>query len=320
MRKIFNKFYIVLIALFCLLLTACQFSSEESQEEPKSELQEQLLEQSIGTLQVADEKQELIEIHIEQEEIEKPIEEVTSSAFKLPDDVFIIEISRNYNGNQEALTLKDGLLQFWVNENMVCEKQIPVPAEVLMGSNFYEVIGNPYISKDGSLVLIQSYTTQEGKQKLDYTILTNSCRKIIPSFNYAGYVFQNFEGKYGLVFYHTNRPFPNLYEGFGFNTVDSSFKLPTPSIIWLNESTVTSVNFASWGSTSYGYQDISAISVRLNVESYGELDIVQIGNSFEPVEVDNNFFDLLYEKFPPEEYNERFYKVIKTINEYKQKR
>lgn len=321
MRKIFNKFYIVLIALFCIFLTACQFYSEEPQEETKSGLQEQLLEQPSEALQVEEEKQELIETPIEQEELEESIEEVTSSAFKLPADVFIIEVSRNYDGNQKALTLKDGLLQFWLNENIVCERQIPIPAEVTIGSNFYEVIGNPYISEDGRLVLVQSYTTSEGKQKLDYTILTNNCSKIIPSLNYDGYVFQNFEGKYGLVFYRDNPQFPWYpYEGFGFNTVDSNFTLPKPTIIWLNESTVKSVNFGSWGSTSYGYQDISAISVRLDVEAYGELDIAQVGNSFEPVKVDNNFFNLLYEKFTPKEYNERFSKVIQTINKYKQKR
>jgi len=321
MKKIFNQFYIVLIVLFCVLLTACQFSSEETQKETKSELQEQLSEQPSEALQVVLEKQELIETLIEQEELEKSIEEIICSAFKLPTDAFIIEISRNYDGSQETLTLKDDLLQFWLNQNIVCEKRIPIPAEVTIGSNFYEVIGNPYISKDGRLVLIQSYTTPDGKQKLDYTILTNNCSKIIPSLNYDGYVFQNFEGKYGLVFYHDNPPFPWYpYEGFGFDTVDSNFTLPKPTIIWLNESTVKSVNFGSWGSTSYGYQDISAISVRLDVEAYGELDIAQVGNSFEPVEVDNNFLDLLYEKFTPKEYNERFSKVIQTINEYKQKR
>ena len=320
MKKISKS--IVLIALFCILLTACQFSSKDTQEEYATvELQEQPSENPSTSLQFIDEKQESLETNIEQSSLEEPTEKVTSSAFKFPDDVSIIGVSRNYNDDQEALTLKDGLLQLWINENIVCEKQIPLPAKISIGSGFYEVIGNPYISNDGRLVLIQSYTNPKGEQKLDYTILAENCSKIIPSLNYNGYVFQNNEGKYGLVFYDGNiQTIGYPYEGFGFNTVDINFALPEPTIIWLNKETVKSVNFGSWGSTSYGYQDIHAISVRLDVESYGELDIANACDYFEPVEVDNNFFDLLYEKFTPEEYNERFSKLIQTINEYKQKR
>lgn len=321
-EKIFSKFYIVLIALFCVLLTACHISSEEPQEYPKIELQEPLLGQPSKDLQVPEEKTELTYISVEKEKLEETIEKDTSSAFKLPDNVFITQVYRNYDGDQEVLTFKkDGLLQFWVNENMICQKQIPVPAEVSIGNNFYEVIGNPYISTDGELVLIQSYTTPEGKQKLDYTILAKNCSKIIWSLNYDGYVFQNYDGKYGLVFYRYTPPFPWYpYEGFGFNTVDDDFTLPTPTTIWLDKSTVKSVNFGDWGSSSYGYRDISAISVRLEVDSYGELDIAQVGDSFEPVEVDIYFIDFLHEKFAPEEYNKRYSKVLQMINEYAQER
>lgn len=320
MRKFFNKVYILAIILFCVLLTACQTTNEEPQEEPKNELQVQVLEEPSETSQVSEESQEQMEMIIEHQELEGPIKEVPCSSFKLPDDVFIIEVSQTYDGNQQALTLKDNLLQFWVNDNMVCEKQIPVPAKISLGSNFYEVIGNPYISTDNQLILIQSYTTSSGQRKLDYTVLTNNCIRIIPSLNYDGYVFQNFEGNYGLASYRDASPLPWYpYEGFGFNIADSNFTLPKPTIIWLNESTVKSVNFGSWGSSSYGYQDVSAISVRLNVESYGELDIARVGDSFEPVEVDYVFLDLLREKFLPEEYTERFNKVIQTLSEYKEK-
>lgn len=100
---------------------------------------------------------------------------------------------------------------------------------------------------------------------------------------------------------------------------DTNFTLPKPTIIWLNESTVKSANFGSWGSSSYGYQDVSAISARLDVESYGELDISNVLGSFEPIEVDDKFFDLLYQKFEPQEYEERLAKVIQTLNQYKRK-
>ena len=306
MRKFFNKSYIVLIALFCVLLTACQVSSEGSQEETKSGFQEQ----PSQTLQVT---------HIEKKALEQPSEKIQSSAFKLPDDVFIIEISRGYDGNQEALTLKNDLLQFWVNENVICEKQIPIPAKVLIGANFYEVIGNPYISEEGELVLIQSYTTPEGKQKLDYTILITNCNKIITSFNYDAYVFQDYEGKYGLAFYGDN-PLPWYpYAGFAFDTVDSNFTLPKPTIIWLNNSTVRNFDFFSWVSESESQEMVSDIFVRLYVESYGELYIAEAVASFKAVKVDDKFFDLIHERFLPEEYNERFFKLIQIMNGYKQK-
>lgn len=320
MKKFFNKVSIVLIALLCVLLTACQFHSKDTQKEYQSELQEPPLEEFNMTLQVEEAKQELIETTIEQPFQEETAEGVTNSDLELPNDVPIIEISRNYTDNQEAITLKDGLLQLWINENMICEKQIPIPARESIGEGFYEVIGNPYISYDGRLVLIQSYTTSEGEKELDYTILAKSCNKIVPSLNYNGYVFQNNKGKYGLVFYDDETPIPGYpYEGFEFETVDSDFALPKPTIIWLNESTVKSVNFGSWGSASYGYRDVSGISVRLDVEGYGELNIAHVCDSFTPVEVDYKFLDFLHEKFTPEEYNERFSKLVKTINEYKQK-
>lgn len=318
MKKIFSKVYIVLIIMLLGLLTACQVSNTEPQDMPQNALQVELVEEPRKTSQNSEENQELIEKPIEQVKLEEPTQEVESSDFKFPDDVFIIEVYRHSNGDQEFLTLKDEFLQFWVNENMVCEKKIPVPAEISIGSNFYEIIGNPYISKDGSLVLIQSYTTSKGELKLDYTILAKNCSKIIPSLNYDGYVFQNNEGKYGLVFYHDEPRFPWYpYEGFGFTEADVDFALPKPTTIWLNESTVQSVNFGSWGSTSYGYRDVSAISVRLNVESYGELDIANVYGPFEPVEVDDDFFDLLYEKFAPQNYEKKFSTVLQTINEYK---
>lgn len=324
MNKKFNKFYIVLAVACFLLLTACHASEEKMQEDSITAYQfsdKEMQESASDVPAKFENEQELPETTIEQNDAEELIEGTSSLDFELPNDVFVIEISRNHNDNQKVLALKDEFLQLWLNQTMICEKKIPVPAKVSIGSNFYEVIGNPYISEDGSLVLIQSYTTPKGEQRLDYTILAKNCIKIIPSLVYDGYVFQNYEGKYGLAFYRDNPSFPWYpYEGFGFNTVDSNFSLPIPTIIWLNESTVKSVKFGSWGSTSYGYQDISAISVRLEVESYGELDIAQVCDSFEPVEVDDIFFDLLYEKFSPNEYNERFSKVIQTINEYKQNR
>ena len=188
-----------------------------------------------------------------------------------------------------------------------------------IGNGFYEIIGNPYISEDGSLVLIQSYTTPAGRQKLDYTILTENCNKIITSLANDGYVFQDYEGKYGLAFYRDNS-FPWYpYAGIGFSTVDSNnFILPEPTIIWLNESTVKSVSFGYWGSTSYHYQDIRAISARLDIESYGELDIAFVQEPFEPVEIDDTFLKLLREKFAPQEYEERLAQLMQTIILYKQ--
>ena len=319
MKKIFKKAHIIFIVLFCVLLTACQSSSKDSQEECQSELQEQPLEETSASLQVMEEKQELIEKTIEQPSSQETIKKATVLDFKFPDDVFIIEVSRNYNDDQEAITLKDELLQLWINGNMVCEKQIPPPAKVSIGSNFYEVIGNPYISNDGRLVLIQSYTNPKDEHKLDYTILAKNCSKVIPSLNYNGYVFQNYEGKYGLVFYDGNiQTIGYPYEGFGFNTVDNNYTFPKPTIIWLNESTVKSVNFGSWGSSMYGYQEIWGISARLDVESYGQLDISHACDSFEPVEINDNFFYLLHEKFTPEEYNERFSKYWSEWHRYLQ--
>ena len=316
MRKIFNKFYIVLVTLFCMSFTACHSYSKDYQVEPQIGLQGQLLKQYHEALQVAEEKT----IPIERKNSENSIEEVTDLYCKLPTNAFIIEFTQYSDGTQEVLTLKeDGLLQLWENENIVCETKIPIPSKLMVGNNFYEIIGNPYISKDGELVLIQSFTTSDGKQ-LDYTILTNNCKKIIPSLNYNGYVFQNFEGKYGLVFCSDDSSFLSYpYEGFGFNPIADHCIFPKPTIIWLNESTVKNVNFESWVSISYNCQAITGISVSLDVESYGELDIAHVGDSFEPIEIDDEFNDLLYEKFSPEEYEERFLKVIQTLNEYKQK-
>lgn len=243
----------------------------------------------------------------------------SSSAFAFPTNAFIIEVSRDCNENVKILALKDGFLQFWLNYTLVCEKKIPVPAKVSIGSGFYQVIGNPYISEDDSLVLIQSYTTPEGEPKLDYTILAKDCRKIVPTLNYNCYLFQNYEGKYGLAYYHTS-PLPYyIYEGFGFNDLDNDFPLLTPKVIWLDTKTVKMVNFGSWGSTSYGYQDISAISTRLYVDGYGEVDVSSVYDLSEPVEVDCYFFDSLREKFAPTAYTQRFAKLLQLIDEYKQK-
>lgn len=179
----------------------------------------------------------------------------------------IIEVSQENDGNQKALTLKDGVLQLWLNQDVICEKRIPIPAQLSIGNGFYEIIGNPYISKNGELVLIQSYTTLNGKPKIVYTILANRCKKIIPSLIYGGYVFQNYEGKYGLVYHSDRQPFIGCpYEDLYFSPVkDKDFSLPEPTTIWLNYSTVKSVKFGSWGSTSYHYRDISGISARLDL-------------------------------------------------------
>lgn len=240
--------------------------------------------------------------------------------FELPEGTILIEVYKENDGNQKAITLKDGVLQLWLNQNVVCEKRIPIPAQISIGNGFYEIIGNPYISKNDELVLIQSYTTLNGKPKIDYTILASRCKKIIPSLIYDGYVFQNYEGKYGLVYYRDWKPLGNPYAGFHFNSIeDNDFSLPEPTTIWLNNSTVKSVKFGSWGSASYGYQDINAISARLDVESYGELDISFVCELFEPVEVDDDFFDFLDEKFAPQEYEKSFSLLLRTIDSYRRK-
>lgn len=322
MNKKINRFYMVLVVTFLVLLTACHVSDSKMQENTISVYQfsdEETQEESSKAISSFANKQELAEMTICNNDSKEPIEEASSLECELPNNDFIIEDYRDYNENQKVVISKDGFLQFWLNQTMVCEKKIPVPAKISVGSGLYGVIGNPYISEDGDLVLIQSYTTAEGEPKIDYTILTKKCSKIIPSLICDGYVFKNYDGKYGLVYYRDESPFLGYpYEGLHFNSVDKNFSLPKPTIIWLNESTVKMVNFGSWGTSSYEYQDISAISVRLYVESYGELDIAYVCDPFEPVEIDDRFLDLLYEKFTPEEYNERFSKVIQTINEYKQ--
>ena len=63
MKKISKS--IVLIALFCILLTACQFSSKDTQEEYATvELQEQPSENPSTSLQFIDEKQESLETNM----------------------------------------------------------------------------------------------------------------------------------------------------------------------------------------------------------------------------------------------------------------
>lgn len=322
MNKNFSKLYIVLIVIFSTILTACQGASNVAQKKlnmvlfdttDKHELDVNYLVQTDSKKFIKKTTQKEI---VEQE---TTAEEVILD-FEFLKDAFLLDVFEDYKGNKRALTLKDGVLQFWLNQTMVCEKEIPLPAELSIGNGFYEIIGNPYISEDGSLVLIQSYTTPDGNQKLDYTILTENCNKIITSLANDGYVFQDYEGKYGLAFYRDNPPHPWYpYAGIGFNTVDSNnFILPEPTIIWLNESTVKSVSFGSWGSTSYHYQDIRAISARLDVESYGELDIAFVLEPFEPVEIDDTFLKLLREKFAPREYEERLAQLIQTIMMYKQ--
>lgn len=340
MRRNLSKLYVILMVTCMILLSACQapsdevqtsiantdqFSNGEKQEEPPTMVPQladgEIQEALSNILSNSEDKQEIEEGPIESNEEKEPTEETPRVDFELPKDAFIIEVSRDNNGDQRVITLKGETLQIWLNQTIACEKKIPIPAEVSIGNSFYEVVGNPYISEEGKLVLIQSYTTMEGKLKLDYTILAKHCKKIIPSLNWDGYVFQNDEGKYILAHYRDSQSLPWYpYEGFGFSEVeDTNFSLPKPTIIWLNESTVKSVNFGSWVSSSYGYQDVSAISARLDVESYGELDISNVLGSFEPIEVDDKFFDLLYQKFEPQEYEERLAKVIQTLNQYKRK-
>lgn len=339
MRRNLSKLYVILMVTCMILLSACQAPSDEAQTsiantdqfsngEKQEELPTMIPQLADGEIQEAlsnilsnsEDKQEIEEEPIESNGEKEPTEKTSRVDFELPKDAFIIEVSRDNNGDQRVITLKGETLQIWSNQTIACEKKIPIPAEVSIGNSFYEVVGNPYISEEGKLVLIQSYTTMEGELKLDYTILAKHCSKIVPVLAYDSWVFQNNEGKYGLAFYRDDAYYWYPYEGFRFNTVeDSNFSLPKPTIIWLNESTVKSANFGSWGSSRYGYRDISAISVRLNVESYGELDIANIIGSFDPIEIDEDFSAMFYESFMPQEYEERLAKVIQTLNQYKRK-
>lgn len=332
MNKNLSKLYTIFVVISLVLLTACQASDDQKQEtsenatcfysfkaQEKSAItslfeDEKIREALSNALSNLKDRQE-----IEQEPTE-PVETQEKVDLELPGGEFIIEYNQNSNGELSVLTLKDGILKYWLNGTIVCKKTIPIPAKTSFGSSFNDIIGNPYISEDGKLVLIQSYTTLEGELKLDYTIFAKHCSKIVPVLAYDSWVFQNNEGKYGLAFYRDDAYYWYPYAGFRFNTVeDSNFSLPKPTIIWLNESTVKSVSFGSWGSSSYGYQDVSAISARLDVESYGELDISNVLGSFKPIEVDGKFFDLLHQKFEPQEYTERLCLVIQALNEYKQK-
>lgn len=332
MNKNLSKLYTIFVVISLVLLTACQASDDKKQEtsenancsysfkaQEKSAItslfeDEKIREALSDVLSNLEDRQELEEEPAEPDEAQEKVK------LELPSGEFLIEYDQEPNGELRILTLKDGILKYWLNGTIVCKKTIPIPAKTSVGSSFNDIIGNPYISKDGKLVLIQSYTTLERELKIDYTILAKHCSKIVPVLAYDSWVFQNNEGKYGLAFYRDDSFYWYPYSGLGFNTVeDSNFSLSKPTIIWLNESTVKSVSFGSWGSSSYGYQDVSAISARLDIESYGELDILNVSGSFEPIEVDDKFFDLLHQKFEPQEYEERLCLVIQTLNEYKQK-
>ncbi|MCI8655354.1 MAG: hypothetical protein HFJ48_05760 [Clostridia bacterium] len=329
MKKNLDKLCIIFIATFLLSLTACQNSDDVEREKGNTVLSDFGKQQELGKeLSNRINLNMLVEEITEETDSKEIIEQETESNkkalnFELPAATILVEISEKIDGSYEALTLnKDGILQFWQNQNVVCEKQIPIPSEIFEGNGLYEVIGNPYISKEGDLVLIQSYTTLEGEKKLDYSILANRCIKRIKADAHSGYVFRNYDGKYGFTFCTGQLPVPWYpYEGVGFNSVDTDndFSLPETTTIWLNDSTVESVSFGSWGSTSYGYRDIYAISARLRIESYGELDILFVCEPFEPVEVDDAFFKLLEEEFEPKDYEERFFQLMQTISEYKQK-
>lgn len=334
MNKKIASFIVTLITVL-LFMTACDSQANQAEESHESlcieheQKLEETTEEETNVEEAIEEEshsEEIIEQESHSEEISK--EEVASQEssekeiqldFEFPDNTVILEVVKDYDGNQSFLTLKDEFLQYWTNQTMVCEKQIPAPAKISVGDGFFDKIGNPYISKDGDLVLIQSYTTLEGEKVLDYTILANNCIKTIPIlYRYSDYVFLDCEGNYGVVFYHNEMLLNYPYRGIRFEDVDTAnFILPQPTTIWLNESTVKSLNFTSWVQVSYGYTAIYGISVRLDVESYGELDIAYVCDTFEPVEVDKAFFKLLDEKFTPQEYDERFSKLIQTINEYK---
>lgn len=216
-----------------ILLSACQAPSDEAQTsiantdqfsngEKQEELPTMVPQLADGEIQEAlsnilsnsEDKQEIEEEPIESNGEKEPTEKTSRVDFELPKDAFIIEVSRDNNGDQRVITLKGETLQIWSNQTIACEKKIPIPAEVSIGNSFYEVVGNPYISEEGKLVLIQSYTTMEGELKLDYTILAKHCKKIIPSLNWDGYVFQNDEGKYILAHYRDRQSLPWYpYEG-----------------------------------------------------------------------------------------------------------
>ena len=251
------------------------------------------------------------------------IEDEPVLAFDLPGNPSIIEVRQLYDEakTQEIIALKGWSLQFWINDTLICEKEIPIPAQISIGNDFYEIFGNPYISKDGELVLVQSYTTSNGEQKIDYTILTNNCSKLISTLGYNHWVFQNNDGEYCLAYYKPDESsiFNLAYAGLYFNAMDNDTVLPTPTIIDLNESTVKSVKFGSWCSVSYHCTQVYDISARLDVESYGELDIASISKNFEKVEVDKKFFNFLDETFSPAEYDKRFFKLLQIIDEYKNK-
>ena len=123
MNKNFSKFYVVLIVVFSTILTACHGSSNVAQKKIDMVLfaPHTLDENSI--VQTASKK--LIKKTTQKEafEQETPAEEVPLD-FEFLNDAFLIDISQDYNGNQKTLTLKDGVLQFWLNQTMVCEKEI----------------------------------------------------------------------------------------------------------------------------------------------------------------------------------------------------
>lgn len=343
MKKVFSKLYILLGVIILVFSTSCQSSNSKNQEEtalPSQASDTTMQEETGNTCKCSYEEDDEDPSTTSKLPNEEKIEETTTEPsvsdkenlkesgkvpadqneetkldIELPNGAFIIEVSRDSDGNQNILALKDEFLQIWCNQTMICEKKIPTPANISIGSNLYEIFGNPYISKKGELVLIQSYTNLDDEPKLAYTILAKNCEKIISSLAYDGYVFKNSEGKYAVVFYKDDFPwYP--YGGLGFSIADSYFPLPEPTTIWLNESTVKSVSFRSWGTTSYGYQDVSAIAVRLEVEDYGTLDISHACEPFEPIEVDRDFFELLHEDFSPNEYEERFASIVQALNKY----
>lgn len=214
-----------------------------------------------------------------------------------------------------TLTFQNGILRLWNKRTNIATCWIPEPEGICQ--NYFGERGvrvnNPYISKDGKAVLLQTYTGAGGKLTIECYELATGVKRIVGS--YEGNIFQNKNGTYSAMMFE-DKYGTDCYDNFGFYKLDTNINR-CPSFIPLNKQTVEKLRFGTWGSSSYKKTTISYWTISFTVKGYGIINCPVYTPDY-PVVEDEEFRAFRYEmskEFPPNEYIRKYIEVVRRTKE-----
>lgn len=218
-----------------------------------------------------------------------------------------------------TVTLKDGNLQLWKKGKVLCSAQIPKALNPGDEYNGY------YVDKNNRLVIIQTYLKNNGKFKMEYSILANNVAKVPYSISsddpfegYNPYIFQDKQGRYRLIkFVNRDALCYANFEFYNHGKLSPYAKAKSEATTLITKEIISQTHFFAFIACESGSSTLTVYKwkICLTLKKYGELCYTIYEAPSGGIEIDWKLYKKLTKKFPVKKYKEKVSELIQISKE-----